>query len=172
MGGTYNIDNLPRLLAWAMSGRHLFRRYNSTSWHVRWIPYRDTSPTVSSWFVLQPFRCRCYPSTIGCVSILLPIDRPRIAVRRFPRRWWNICLRPRSTRYPIRGYKPSFTLHRIDLLDIELDDPVWLYVSRHNDDRLLYRIDKWIRKILGKKCSSSNCCDAWFNHHIGSHRFR
>ena len=63
-------------------------------------------------------------------------------------------------RYPIRGYKPSFTLHRIDLLDIELDDPVWLYVSRHNDDRLLYRIDKWIRKILGKKCSSSNCCDA------------
>lgn len=63
-------------------------------------------------------------------------------------------------RYPIRGYKPAFTLHRIDLLDIELDDPVWLYVSRHNDDRLLYRIDKWIRKILGKKCSSSNCCDA------------
>lgn len=58
--------------------------YNKDMFDEAGIDYPDV--TVSSWFVLQPFRCRCYPSTIGCVSILLPIDRPRIAVRRFPRR--------------------------------------------------------------------------------------
>ncbi len=63
-------------------------------------------------------------------------------------------------RYPIRGYKPAFSLQGVELLDIEFDDPVWLYVSRYNDDHILYRIDKWIQRLIARSKSSSNCCDA------------
>lgn len=63
-------------------------------------------------------------------------------------------------RYPIRGYKPTFSLRGIESSGIEFDDPVWLYVSRHNDDSFLYRINKWIRKLIARSKSSSNCCDA------------
>lgn len=62
-------------------------------------------------------------------------------------------------RYSIPGYKPAFTLRHIDLMNIEFDDPIWLYVSRHNEDRLSYRIDRWLQKIFSKH-HSSNCCDA------------
>lgn len=62
-------------------------------------------------------------------------------------------------RFPIQGYKPSFSLRKLDQMDIEFDDPIWLYVSRHNEDRVLYRIDLWFQKIL-TKLKSSNCCDA------------
>lgn len=59
-------------------------------------------------------------------------------------------------RYAIRGYKPAFSLHRIDQMNIVFDDPIWLYVSRHNEDHLLYRIDTWIRKLFSQKDSSNN----------------
>lgn len=62
-------------------------------------------------------------------------------------------------RYPIRGYKPAFTLRHLQELNIEFDDPIWLYVSRHNEDRLLGRIDLWFQKLLRKR-HSSTCCDA------------
>lgn len=62
-------------------------------------------------------------------------------------------------RYPIRGYKPAFTLRHLQELNIEFDDPIWLYVSRHNEDRLLGRIDLWFQKLL-RKHHSSTCCDA------------
>lgn len=62
-------------------------------------------------------------------------------------------------RYPIRGYKPAFTLRHLQELNIEFDDPIWLYVSRHNEDRLLRRIDLWFQKLLRKR-HSSTCCDA------------
>ena len=62
-------------------------------------------------------------------------------------------------RYPIRGYKPAFTLRHLQELNIEFDDPTWLYVSRHNEDRLLGRIDLWFQKLLRKR-HSSTCCDA------------
>ena len=62
-------------------------------------------------------------------------------------------------RYPIRGYKPAFTLRHLQELTIEFDDPIWLYVSRHNEDRLLGRIDLWFQKLLRKR-HSSTCCDA------------
>lgn len=62
-------------------------------------------------------------------------------------------------RYPIRGYKPAFTLRHLQELNIEFDDPIWLYVSRHNEDRLLGRIDLWSQKLLRKR-HSSTCCDA------------
>lgn len=62
-------------------------------------------------------------------------------------------------RYAIRGYKPAFSLHNIDQLNIVFDDPLWLYVSRHNEDHLLYRIDSWLQKLFQKN-HSSNDCDA------------
>ena len=62
-------------------------------------------------------------------------------------------------RYPIRGYKPAFTLRHLQEMNIEFDDPIWLYVSRHNEDRLLGRIDLWFQKLLRKR-HSSTCCDA------------
>lgn len=62
-------------------------------------------------------------------------------------------------RYPIRGYKPAFTLRHLQELNIEFDDPTWLYVSRHNEDQLLGRIDLWFQKLLRKR-HSSTCCDA------------
>lgn len=62
-------------------------------------------------------------------------------------------------RYPIRGYKPAFTLRHLQELNIEFDDPIWLYVSHHNEDRLLGRIDLWFQKLLRKR-HSSTCCDA------------
>lgn len=62
-------------------------------------------------------------------------------------------------RYPIRGYKPAFTLRHLQELNIEFDAPIWLYVSRHNEDRLLGRIDLWFQKLLRKR-HSSTCCDA------------
>ncbi|MDM8267998.1 hypothetical protein QUW50_02980 [Barnesiella viscericola] len=62
-------------------------------------------------------------------------------------------------RYPIRGYKPTFTLRHLQEMNIEFDDPIWLYVSRHNEDRLLGRIDLWFQKLLRKR-HSSTCCDA------------
>lgn len=62
-------------------------------------------------------------------------------------------------RYPIQGYKPAFTLRHLQELNIEFDDPIWLYVSRHNEDRLLGRIDLWFQKLL-RKHHSSTCCDA------------
>lgn len=62
-------------------------------------------------------------------------------------------------RYPIRGYKPAFTLRHLQELNIEFDDPIWLYVNRHNEDRLLGRIDLWFQKLLRKR-HSSTCCDA------------
>ena len=62
-------------------------------------------------------------------------------------------------RYPIRGYKPAFTLRHLQELNIEFDDPTWLYVSLHNEDQLLGRIDLWFQKLLRKR-HSSTCCDA------------
>lgn len=62
-------------------------------------------------------------------------------------------------RYPIRGYKPAFTLRHLQELNIEFDDPTWLYVSRHNEDQLLGRINLWFQKLLRKR-HSSTCCDA------------
>lgn len=62
-------------------------------------------------------------------------------------------------RYAIRGYKPAFSLHHIDQLDIVFDDPLWLYVSHHNEDHLIYRIDTWLRKLFQRN-DPSNDCDA------------
>lgn len=59
-------------------------------------------------------------------------------------------------RYAIRGYKPAFSLHHIDQLDIVFDDPLWLYVSHHNEDHLIYRIDTWLRKLFQRNDSSKN----------------
>ena len=60
-----------------------------------------------------------------------------------------------GTRRYMKGYKPSFSFHKLDTLGIEFDDPLWLYISRHNEDQLLYRIHKWINKIRSKKNSSN-----------------
>ncbi len=54
-------------------------------------------------------------------------------------------------RVPIKGYKPTFTLLDIEKLDIEFDDPIWLYVSRHNEDKLFYRLLKKLYKLFHKK---------------------
>ena len=62
-------------------------------------------------------------------------------------------------RFAIRGYKPAFTLRHLDRLEIEFNDPVWLYVSRHNEDRLSTRIHLWVQKIL-RKFKPSNHCNA------------
>lgn len=59
-------------------------------------------------------------------------------------------------RYAIRGYKPAFSLHHIDQLDIVFDDPLWLYVSHHNEDHLIYRIDTWLRKLFQRNDSSKD----------------
>ncbi len=57
-------------------------------------------------------------------------------------------------RIPIKGYKPTFTLLGIEKLDIEFDNPIWIYVSRHNEDKLLHRLFKKLQKLFYKKKSS------------------
>lgn len=60
-------------------------------------------------------------------------------------------------RFPIREYKPAFTLRRLEQMGIEFDDPVWLYVSRYNEDRLPTRIRLWFQKVLRMFQRSTRC---------------
>ncbi len=54
-------------------------------------------------------------------------------------------------RVPIKGYNPPFTLHDLDKLKIEFDDPIWSYVSRYNEDKILYRLNKLFNKCKKKR---------------------
>ncbi len=54
-------------------------------------------------------------------------------------------------RHAIKNYTPTFSLHDIEKLDIEFDDPTWVYVNRYNEDKFIYRL---IQKLRNKCC----CC--------------
>lgn len=48
--------------------------------------------------------------------------------------------------YPIRDYQPSFRLSDFHSWDVDYDDSNWLRIAGHNEDHLLYRLHRALRR--------------------------
>lgn len=51
--------------------------------------------------------------------------------------------------YPIKNYKPTFRIRDMKNWDVDYDDPVWMMVSRNNQDRPFFRTRRLWQKITG-----------------------
>lgn len=61
---------------------------------------------------------------------------------------WKTYDRTGRRLYNIKNYKPTFRLRDFKDWDIDLNDPVWLFVSINNEDRPFYRIRRFWRKYI------------------------
>jgi uncharacterized membrane protein len=51
--------------------------------------------------------------------------------------------------YPIKNYHPTFKLSNFRDWDVDYSDTTWLKVAENNEDRRLWSVRRFIRKILG-----------------------
>lgn len=61
---------------------------------------------------------------------------------------WKTYDRTGRRLYNIKNYKPTFRLRDFKNWDIDLNDPVWLYVSLNNEDMPFYRLRRFWRKFV------------------------
>ncbi len=54
-------------------------------------------------------------------------------------------------RLAIKKYTPTFSLQHLEKSDIEFDNPIWLYVSQHNEDKWLYRLSQKLDNLFHKQ---------------------
>ncbi len=59
---------------------------------------------------------------------------------------WKTYDRSGRRLYNIKNYKPTFRLRDFKNWDLDLNDPVWLFVSVNNEDRPFYHIRRFWRK--------------------------
>ncbi len=60
-----------------------------------------------------------------------------------------------SRRYP-KGSDPAISFNNLEKSHIQFDDPIWIYLSRNNEDCLWYRIHKKISQIFSKSNKSKD----------------
>lgn len=49
--------------------------------------------------------------------------------------------------YNIKHYKPSVRIRDVSRLDIDYNDPHWLFVAKDNEDQPLFRLRRWWKKL-------------------------
>lgn len=63
---------------------------------------------------------------------------------------WKTYHRDGKRRYPIKNYYPTFRLRDFKDWDVDYEDPVWIDVATHNEDRPFYRLNRLLRRITRK----------------------
>ncbi len=61
---------------------------------------------------------------------------------------WKTYDRAGRRLYDIKNYKPTFRLRDFKDWDLDLNDPIWLFVSVNNEDRPFYHIRRFWRKYV------------------------
>lgn len=54
-------------------------------------------------------------------------------------------------RYPIKHYRPTFRLSDFPEWNVDYADPTWLMVASNNQDRPMFHVRRFLRKITGKQ---------------------
>ncbi|MDE7407769.1 MAG: hypothetical protein K2M76_05050 [Muribaculaceae bacterium] len=63
---------------------------------------------------------------------------------------WKTYDREGRRLYPIKNYQPTFRLRDFHKWDVDINDPLWLFVSTNNEDKPFYRIKRlWRRYVNG-----------------------
>ncbi|MDE6491488.1 MAG: hypothetical protein K2L49_10060, partial [Muribaculaceae bacterium] len=63
---------------------------------------------------------------------------------------WKTYDRDGRRLYAIKNYRPTFRLRDFKNWDVDIDDPVWLFVSDNNEDRPFFRLKRlWRRYVSG-----------------------
>lgn len=63
---------------------------------------------------------------------------------------WKTYDRDGRRLYPIKNYQPTFRLRDFHKWDVDISDPVWLFVSTNNEDKPFYHIKRlWRRYVNG-----------------------
>lgn len=61
---------------------------------------------------------------------------------------WKTYDRAGRRLYNVKNYKPTFRLRDFKDWDLDLNDPVWLFVSVNNEDRPFYHVRRFWRKYI------------------------
>ena len=51
--------------------------------------------------------------------------------------------------YQVRHYRPSFTFKELMHLDVDFNDPTWLFVAEDNEDSRFFKIRRFFKKYVG-----------------------
>lgn len=62
---------------------------------------------------------------------------------------WKTYDREGRRLYGIKNYRPTFRLRDFKNWDVDIDDPVWLFVSSNNEDRPFYHLKRLWRRYVG-----------------------
>lgn len=104
----------------------------------------DKSSLSGSWFTLDQIK------RLDGSGRLSPFLSSEIARLYRVAMAWKTYDREGRRLYAIKHYRPTFRLRDFKNWDVDIDDPVWLFVSDNNEDRPFYRLKRmWRRYVSG-----------------------